>query len=34
MNDPFLAIVVDPIKSINFQKLDIGAFRVYPNKYR
>jgi COP9 signalosome complex subunit 5 len=35
--DPFLAIVVDPIKSANLrmtffksEKVDIGAFRVYP----
>lgn len=34
--DPFLAIVVDPIKSVNLrkylfisEKVDIGAFRVY-----
>ena len=32
INDPFVALVVDPIKSINLQKLDIGAFRVYSQK--
>jgi hypothetical protein len=41
MNDPFVAIVIDPIKSLNFrnnaysiEKLDIGAFRVYSNDYK
>lgn len=40
-NDPFISIVVDPIKSMNFrifliylEKLDVGAFRVYSNDYR
>jgi hypothetical protein len=39
--DPFLAIVVDPIKSFNLrtliiiiEKLDIGAFRAYPKGYK
>lgn len=38
MYDPFISIVVDPIKSqnfrmflINLEKIDIGAFRVYGN---
>lgn len=33
-SDPFLAIVVDPIKSVNLQKLDISAFRVHPKGYK
>lgn len=32
--DPFLAIVVDPIKSNNLQKVDMAAFRVHPNGYK
>lgn len=41
MNDPFISLVIDPIKSLNFRKisfiverLDVGAFRVYSNEYR
>jgi COP9 signalosome complex subunit 5 len=33
-SDPFLAIVVDPIKSANLQKLDVSAFRVHPKGYK
>lgn len=39
--DPFLAIVVDPVKSTNLrnfdgyvEQLDIAAFRVHPNNYK
>lgn len=34
IQDPYLAIVVDPIKSINQGKIDIGAFRTYPEGIR
>lgn len=34
IQDPYLAIVVDPIKSINLGKIDIGAFRTYPEDVR
>ena len=41
MNDPFISLVIDPIKSMNFrtflfniEKLDVGAFRVYSQGYR
>lgn len=30
----FLAVVVDPIRSMTNQKLDLGAFRVYPPNYK
>lgn len=39
--DPFFALVVDPIKSANLsiflikvEKIDVGAFRVYPKGYK
>lgn len=32
--DPYLAIVVDPIKTTNQAKVEIGAFRTYPDKYK
>ena len=32
--DPFLAIVVDPIRTMSAGKVDIGAFRTYPNDYQ
>jgi COP9 signalosome complex subunit 5 len=32
--DPFLALVIDPIKSVNLQKLDLAAFRVHPKDYK
>lgn len=32
--DPFLALVVDPIKSTNLQKVDIAAFRAHPAGHR
>lgn len=40
MYDPFISLVIDPIKSQNFriyfiylEQLDVGAFRVYGNNY-
>lgn len=32
--DPFLAIVVDPVRTISAGKVDLGAFRTYPNQYK
>lgn len=32
--DPYLAIVVDPIRTINQGKVEIGAFRTYPDNYK
>lgn len=32
--DPFLAIVVDPIRTISAGKVDLGAFRTYPSSYK
>lgn len=32
--DPFLAIVVDPIRTISAGKVDLGAFRTYPPQYK
>lgn len=32
--DPYLAIVVDPIKTMNQGKVEIGAFRTYPEKHK
>ena len=41
MNDPFIAVVIDPIKTTSFrnlcltlEKIDIGAFRVYNKGYK
>ncbi|OSX76387.1 hypothetical protein BU14_0192s0004 [Porphyra umbilicalis] len=31
--DPFLAIVVDPVRTQSAGKVEIGAFRTYPNGY-
>eukprot|EP01001_Neometanema_parovale_P006814 NODE_3156_length_1269_cov_16.990401_g2997_i0.p1 GENE.NODE_3156_length_1269_cov_16.990401_g2997_i0~~NODE_3156_length_1269_cov_16.990401_g2997_i0.p1 ORF type:complete len:345 (+),score=79.73 NODE_3156_length_1269_cov_16.990401_g2997_i0:51-1085(+) len=31
--DPFLAVVVDPVRSIGAGKVEIGAFRSYPPDY-
>jgi COP9 signalosome complex subunit 5 len=28
--DPFLAVVVDPTRTISAGKVEIGAFRTYP----
>lgn len=32
--DPFLAIVVDPIRTMSAGKVDIGAFRTFPHDYK
>lgn len=32
--DPFLAIVVDPVRTISAGKVDLGAFRTYPAQYK
>ncbi|KAF7634080.1 MPN domain-containing protein [Meloidogyne graminicola] len=32
--EPFVAIVVDPIRTISAGKVDIGAFRTYPKGYK
>lgn len=33
-NDPFLAIVVDPDRTMSAGKVEIGAFRTYPENYK
>ncbi|KXL44850.1 hypothetical protein M433DRAFT_154814 [Acidomyces richmondensis BFW] len=33
-NDPFLAVVIDPHRTISAGKVDIGAFRTYPQNYK
>ncbi|KAI3413263.1 COP9 signalosome complex subunit 5 [Globodera pallida] len=32
--EPFVAIVIDPIRTISAGKVDIGAFRTYPKGYK
>jgi COP9 signalosome complex subunit 5 len=32
-NEPWLAIVIDPDRTMSEGKVDIGAFRTYPDKY-
>ncbi len=32
--DPFLAIVIDPVRTISAGKVDLGAFRTYPPDYK
>lgn len=32
--DPFVAIVIDPVRTISSGKVDIGAFRCYPKNYK
>lgn len=32
--DPFLAVVIDPDRTISGGKVDIGAFRTYPHTYK
>jgi len=32
--DPFVAIVIDPIRTISAGKVNIGAFRTYPKGYK
>lgn len=31
--DPFVAVVIDPNRTISAGKVDIGAFRTYPESY-
>lgn len=31
--DPYLALVIDPVKTISQNKVEIGAFRTYSNEY-
>ena len=33
-SDPFLAVVIDPHRTISAGKVEIGAFRTYPEKYK
>jgi len=33
-NDPFLAVVIDPHRTISAGKVEIGAFRTYPKNYK
>lgn len=33
-NDPFVAVVVDPDRTISAGKVEIGAFRTYPENYK
>merc|ERR1719223_2604175 len=32
--DPFVAIVIDPIRTISAGKVNIGAFRTFPKGYK
>ncbi|CAB4060634.1 COPS5 [Lepeophtheirus salmonis] len=32
--DPFVAIVIDPVRTISAGKVDLGAFRTYPKGYK
>lgn len=32
--EPFVAVVIDPIRTISAGKVDIGAFRTYPRGYK
>lgn len=32
--DPYLALVVDPVKTLKHHKVEIGAFRTYPEGYK
>lgn len=34
MTDPFLAVVIDPHRTISAGKVEIGAFRTYPQGYK
>ena len=33
-NDPFLAVVIDPDRTISAGKVEIGAFRTFPENYK
>ncbi|KAJ8559800.1 hypothetical protein K7X08_003858 [Anisodus acutangulus] len=32
--EPFLAVVIDPTRTVSAGKADIGAFRTYPERYK
>ena len=32
--DPFVAIVIDPVRTISAGKVNLGAFRTYPKGYK
>lgn len=32
--EPFLAVVIDPTRTVFAGKVDIGAFRTYPKDYK
>lgn len=34
LQDPFLAVVIDPHRTISAGKVEIGAFRTYPENYK
>ena len=31
--NPFLAVVIDPIRIVSVGKVEFGAFRTYPKRY-
>ncbi|KAK1751612.1 JAB1/Mov34/MPN/PAD-1 ubiquitin protease-domain-containing protein [Echria macrotheca] len=33
-NDPFVAVVIDPDRTVSANKVEIGAFRTYPESYK
>jgi COP9 signalosome complex subunit 5 len=32
--EPFLAVVIDPTRTVSASKVEIGAFRTYPKDYK
>ena len=34
LQDPFVAIVIDPVRTISAGKVNLGAFRTYPKGYK
>jgi COP9 signalosome complex subunit 5 len=34
INDPFLAVVIDPVRTMSDGKVEIGAFRTFPPDYK
>jgi hypothetical protein len=34
LQDPYLAVVVDPVRTMASGKVEIGAFRTYPEGYK
>jgi COP9 signalosome complex subunit 5 len=34
LQEPFLAVVVDPVRTMASGKVEIGAFRTYPEGYK